>query len=504
MYIFPRFSGARPQSLRYLLIFVALSFCFLQACSSSSPDAGAPQAKKGKKGRGRGDGGGAVPVVVAKVTRRDVPIEVSAIGNAEAYATINIVAQIGGQLQQIFFREGDYVSKGAKLFTIDPSQLEAQVAQAEANLAKDEALLTQSEANMAKDTANQKYARDQAERYAKLFEQGIISKEQGDQLKSTADALEQNLRADKAAIDSIRAQMRADQAAIRNMKVQLGYTTIYSPIDGRTGNLTVKPGNIVAPNASSIITIAQVSPIFVTFSVPETHLYDIRRYMAKGGLRVEATPQDGGNGRVTGELTFVDNNVDTNTGSIKLKGTFANADRQLWPGEYVNVSLRLAMQQGALVVPNQAVQTGQEGTFVYVVNDKGVAEMRSVTAGTRVDQDLVIDKGLDEGETVVTEGQLRLEPGSRVAIGGPNGPGGGGGRGGRGGRRGGATADAPGGDGAAGGDGRGASGGEARGAGAASGEGRGAGGDGAAGGDGGGRGGFKGKGKGRGKREPQS
>jgi multidrug efflux system membrane fusion protein len=357
---------------------------------------------------------------------RSVPIEVSAVGNVEAYSTINVVPQISGQLTEIYFREGDFVQKGQKLFSIDPNQLEAQVAQAEANLARDEALLSQAEANLAKDSAGEKYARDQATRYAKLFAEGIVSKEQGDQLNSTADSLAQGVRADKAAGDSMRAQMRADQAAIRNLKVQLAFTTISSPIDGRTGNLTVKPGNVVNANASSLMSITQVQPIYATFSVPETHLSDIRRYMAQGKLIVQAAPQDGSTDKpAQGVLTFVDNNVDSATGTIKLKGTFPNSGRQLWPGEYVNVVLRMAVRQNALVVPNQAIQTGQDSTYVYVVKDDRTVEMRPVTAGLRVDQDLVIDKGLKAGETVVTEGQLRLAPGSRVQIGGPNGPGGG-------------------------------------------------------------------------------
>ena len=443
-------------NILYLSRFLKANLCLvsavaliLQGCAGTSSSGDDAAAKKGgKKGRGgRGDGGGPVPVVATKVTQRSVPIEVTAVGNVEAYSTINMVPQIGGQLTEVFFHEGDFVKKGAKLFTIDPSPIEAQVAQAEANLSRDEALLAQSEANLAKDVVGEKYARDQAARYAQLFAQGIVSKEQGDQLASTADSLTAGVRADRAAAESIKAQMRADQAAIRNLKVQLGYTTIYSPIDGRTGNLTVKPGNVVAANTSSLMSITQVQPIYATFSVPETHLSAIRRYMAQGRLSVEATPQDGSSSRAAqGQLTFVDNNVDSTTGTIKLKGTFPNAENTLWPGEYVNVVLRMAVQQNALVVPNQAVQTGQDGTYVYVVKDDRTVEMRPVTSSLRVDQDLVIDKGLAEGETVVTEGQLRLSPGSRVQIGGPNGPGG---RGGRAGRGGGRNGGGQGGDGAA-------------------------------------------------------
>jgi membrane fusion protein, multidrug efflux system len=465
--LFPKLK-LTPAKGCMICLWVAL--LILSGCAKSDSASDAPAGKKGgKKGRGgRGGDGGPVPVVVAKVTQKNVPIEISAVGNVEAYSTINIVPQIGGQLTEVFFSEGDFVSKGAKLFSIDPSPIEAQVAQAEANLARDEALLGQAEANLARDSSNEKYARDQASRYAQLFKEGIVSKEQGDQLAANADALGNTIKADRAAVDSAKAQMRADQANIRNLKVQQSYTSIYSPIEGRTGNLTVKRGNVVSANGSPLISIAQVEPIYVTFSVPETHLAEIRRYMTQGKLTVEAAPQDGSIGdSARGELTFVDNAVDTTTGSIKLKATIRNADRKLWPGEYVNVVLRMAIQQNALVVPNQAVQTGQDGTFVYVVGDNQAVEMRPVTTSMRVDQDLVVDKGLEAGETVVTEGQLRLAPGSRVQIGGPNGPG----EGGRGGRA--------------------ARGGRGRGEGGGNGESRG---------DGEG-GGFKGKGKGRGKKE---
>jgi multidrug efflux system membrane fusion protein len=273
------------------------------------------------------------------------------------------------------------------------------------------------------------HAHDQADRYAKLFEQGIVSKDQGEQLAANADALSQSVQADKASIESAKAQILADQANISNIKLQLAYTTIYSPIDGRTGNLTVKAGNIVSPNTTILMTITEVEPIYVTFAVPEGRLADIRRYMAQGSLQVEARGQDGSEAD-RGQLTFVDNNVDTTTGTIKLKGTFQNASHKLWPGEYVNVILRMSIQQNALVVPNQAVQTGQDGTYVYVVAEDRTVEMRPVKTGLRVDQDLVIDKGVQAGETIVTEGQLRLAPGSRVQMGGAGGFGGGRGAGG--------------------------------------------------------------------------
>jgi multidrug efflux system membrane fusion protein len=229
--------------------------------------------------------------------------------------------------------------------------------------------------------------------------------------------------ADKAAIDSARAQIVASRAAVENAvamvenaKVQMSYTAIRSPIDGRTGNLTVKLGNIVAPNTMELMTIAEVHPIYVTFSVPEAQLGDIKKYMAQGKLPVTAKSQNDDTILQIGVLTFTDNSVDSTTGTIKLKGTFQNADNKLWPGEFVRVSLRLTTRPNAVVVPNQAVQTGQDGQFVYVVKQDRTVELRPVVTGTRIDQDLVVDSGLQPGETIVTEGQLRLAPGTRVQF----------------------------------------------------------------------------------------
>src|SRR5579883_1161059 len=445
------------KRLIYLLAPVSLglvTFAFLatEGCGSKTEadatTSGAPgRGGRGRGGRGRGDFGGPVPVLVATVSQKDVPVNIDVIGNLEAYSTISVKAQVGGQLTKVYFQEGDYVKKDDPLFTVDPrpfqaqlSQAEAQLSQAQANLARDTASLGQAQANLARDTANQKYAETEAGRYAKLFEQGIVSREQSDQIHANSDALSQTILADKAAIESARAQIVASRAAVENAnamvenaKVQLGYTSIRSPIDGRTGNLAVKQGNIVAPNTMELMTIAEVHPIYVTFSVPEAQLGDIKKYMALGKLPVTARPQDDATNLETVVLTFIDNTEAATTGTIKLKGTFQNQDNKLWPGEFVRVTLRLTMRPNAVVVPNQAVQTGQDGQFVYVVKQDRTVEMRPVTTSTRVDQDLVVDNGLEPGETIVTEGQLRLAPGAHVQFGGGRG---GRGEGGGGGRRG--------------------------------------------------------------------
>ena len=401
---------------RGILCLILASTVALQSCSKDSEAASSADGSGKGGGRGKRGTGGSAPVTVTQVSRREVPIEIRVVGNVEAYSTITVKAQVGGQLTAVYFKEGDYVKKGDKLFTIDPRQLEAQLAQAEANLARDTALLSQSEANLLRDTASQQYALGDADRYAQLVAASIISKEQGAQLRANADALSQSVQADKAAIESARAQIVADRANIDNVKVQLSYTTITSPIDGRTGNMPVKEGNVVNANTTDLVTINQVTPIYVTFGAPEGRLADLKKYMARGTLQVTAQPQDNSEGTERGQLTFVDNAVDTATGSIKLKGTFGNADLKLWPGQFVNVALRLTTRPNALVVPSQVVQTGQDGQFLYVVRDDQTAEMRPVTVGPRVDQDIVIEKGLEPGETVVVDGQLRLAHGSRVQV----------------------------------------------------------------------------------------
>jgi multidrug efflux system membrane fusion protein len=379
---------------------------------SDAPGGGGGGGKGGKRGAG-----GDVPVTVAKATQRDVPVEIQVIGNVEAYSTITIKAQVSGQLTKVYFHEGDFVHKGEKLFSIDPRPLEAAYSQALANIARDQAALGQAEANLSRDQAQAKYQDTQAKRYADLYAGGVISKDQSEQLRAGADAMAQTVNADKAAIESARAAIGASKATAENAKVQLSYTDIPSPIDGRTGNLTVKEGNVLGANNMDLMTINQIEPIYVTFSVPEAQLPSIKKYMAMGKLVVRARPQDGDvKDEDLGVLTFVDNTVDVSTGTIKLKGTFPNAAHKLWPGQFVRVTLKLTTQPNAVVVPNQAINTGQNGSFVYVVKQDRTAEQRPVVTGARVDQDMVVNEGLEPGETVVVEGQLRLAPGMRVVV----------------------------------------------------------------------------------------
>ena len=399
------------------LIGLLLASLATQGCSTT--DTSANSGKKGKKGKG-GDAG-PVPVEVAKVVRKNVPIDITAVGNVEPLSTVSVRPQVSGQIEEVFIQDGQYVAKGQKLFQIDARPFEAQVAQVEATLSRDRAQLGQAQANLARDLANEKYAREVAGRYVQLFAEGVVSRDDRDRLAASADALSQLVIADKAAIESVQAQIQADTANLSQIKLQLSFTTIYSTLDGRAGNVTVKAGNIVTANQTEVLSIAQVQPIYVTFSVPENRLGEIQRFMAGTRLPVEAAGQDDLKSPERGVLTFIDNNVDSTTGTIKLKGTFQNANRKLWPGEYANVTLSLSVQSNALVIPTQAMQTGQDGTYVYVVDADHKADVRPITIGLRGESELVVDKGLSEGDMVVTQGQLRLAPGMRVSVAGEGG-----------------------------------------------------------------------------------
>jgi membrane fusion protein, multidrug efflux system len=429
------------RSARAVPVVLVLVFCGgFAACSRTDASASTPDRGGGGRGRGgRGGGeGGPVPVTVATVQQRDVPVEVAAIGNVEAFETVSVRSQVTGMVTEVKFREGDFVKKGDQLFTIDPRPYQALLEQARANLARDEALLAQSQAQLSRDQAQSEYLQQTSQRSAELAERGILSKDMLQQAQAQAAANVAAVKADQAAVQSARAQLGAQQAAVDNAAVQLTYTVIRSPINGRTGNLTMKPGNLATANTTELTTIAQVEPVYVTFAVPAPRLAAIRGHHGRDPLTVTALPQDENTAAASGSLVFVDNAVDTSTDTIKLKARFENTDHRLWPGEFARVTLDLATLPAATVVSSEAVQTGQDGPFVFVVKPDSTVEQRAVTIAQRVNDDVVIGQGLKPGETVVTEGQLRLEPGSRVQ---PPGAGGGersGGRGGgRGGRRGG-------------------------------------------------------------------
>ena len=389
--------------------FLSVAVVATAGCGSTS----AAAANGGGRG-GRGNGGAAVPVVVGRVVQKDVPIDITSIGNVEAFSTISVRSQVTGTLTAVRFREGDDVKAGDVLFAIDSRPYQAVLDQAQANFTRDKALLAQAEAQLARDIATDSYNTASSARLSSLNERGLIPRDQTEQGKAAAAASTALVNADKAAVDGARAQLVAQQAAVDSAKLQLDYTTIKSPINGRTGNLTVKPGNLVTANATELITITEITPVYVTFSLPAVHLDEVKRHQGDGAIGVSATPQATGGQTARGTLTFVDNAVDPATDTIKMKATFANADRSLWPGQFARVTLRVATLSNATVVPSEAVQTGQDGQFVFLVKKDSTVEQRPITTGETVDQDVVVKDGLKAGDSVVTEGQLRLEPGSRI------------------------------------------------------------------------------------------
>lgn len=336
-----------------------------------------------------------VPVSLGIVVQKHVPVTLRAIGNVEPYQTVGVKSQISGELQEVHFREGQDVNKGDLLFTLDQRQLKADLARAEGNLQRDE--------------AQARNARVQAQRYAALLKEGVVAQQQYDQFVSNADALD--------------ATVAADRAAVEYARLQLQYTRISAPISGRTGSIQVHRGNIVKANDVDLVTINQIAPINVQFAVPEQQLGEVKHYMAARTLKVEAVTRSDDPARPAGtllasagELTFIDNTVDPATGTIKLKGTFNNRDRNLWPGQFVDVVLTLSTEQNAVVVPSQAVQTGQRGSYVFVVAEDNTADMRAITVKRTAGTETIVSSGLTPGERVVTDGQLRLTRGAKVEM----------------------------------------------------------------------------------------
>ncbi len=358
----------------------------------------------------------AVPVTAADALEKSVPLQLAAVGNAMAYTSVAIKSQVSGQIVQVHFKEGQDVAKGELLFTIDPRPFEAALRQAEAALVQRQAEGQQAVANLERDTAQLANARVQERRYRELVERELVAREQYDQFQTSLATMEATVQADHAAVANAQASARAAQALVDNAKLQLAYTTIQAPIDGRTGNVMVQVGNVVKGNDDSpIVVINQVHPIYVSFSVPEQHLGDIKKYRAEGSLRVEVRPPHQTQTLATGALTFINNAVDQTTATIQLKATFPNTDNALWPGQFVDVVLTLT-SRAAIVVPSQAIQAGQQGPFLFVVKADQTVESRPVVVGTRLGAETIVEQGLRAGERVVTDGQLRLVPGARVEI----------------------------------------------------------------------------------------
>jgi multidrug efflux system membrane fusion protein len=357
---------------------------------------------------------GPVAVRAVPASMTSVPLEVSAIGNVEAMASVDIKARVISQIVRVNFQEGQDVHTGEVLFELDQRPFLDSIRENEANLARDKALVDQSRANVLKDEANITSSKAQAERALALQKEGINSREQTETVVATADGWRASREADQAAVISAEAAVRADEARIADAKLQLSYTTIKAPITGRTGAIQVKPGNLVKDNDATLVNILQTQPIYVTFSVPEQQLAAIRRYDASQPLSVQATATGGS--PETGKLRFIDNTVDTSTGTIKLKAVFDNVHRQLWPGQFVTVQAQLALEPNRVIVPTLTVETGPTGKFVWVMGADNTVAIRPVNVLRTWGDNSVISSGLQSGEMVISEGQMRLAPGSKVRV----------------------------------------------------------------------------------------
>jgi multidrug efflux system membrane fusion protein len=371
-----------------LKILVPISLLFLLVLAGCTDSVGPTQTSSASGVIARPQDTSAVPVMVAKVERSTIPVELHAIGAGQAFKTVSVESQVAGIVKEVQYRQGQFVRQGELLITLDKGPFLAALAQSEAALARDKA---QAQLDQA-----------QLQRYNQLYKQGIVSKEQYDEYLATSTAAE--------------ATVNVDEAAIQTAKIQLSYCSIYAPISGVTGAQLIYPGAAVKANDLPVlVVINQVSPIYVNFSVPQQYLESVKRLMARSRLSVQATPT-GDSTPESGFLTFVNNTVDPSTGTIELRASFPNTAQRLWPGQFSNVLLRLGEQRNVLVVPSQAVQTGQQGDYVFVAKPDMTVDVRQVNVGQTVNNETEVLRGLSLGETVITDGQVRLAPGTRVYV----------------------------------------------------------------------------------------
>lgn len=428
------------RQLVYALIFFAaigVAVAFFHKGQTTSTAEGTTNAQK--------QGVEAVPVLTAVATMKSLPLEIRNIGNVEPYSIVNVIAQVGGQLTHVYFTQGEDVKRGDLLFLIDPRPYKAQLQQAEANVVRDQSQIRsaqanlerdtaaahQAEANLTRDTAQQRYADVEVGRYQTLVREGAVSHEQSDQIntnsqtagatvlsdKAAVENAKAVMSADKAAIGQARASLAADQAAAENLRIQLGFTEIRSSVDGVTGALNFYEGNVVRANDTTpLVTINQIAPIYVTFSVPETNLDQIKKAQALGVLKVKVFINGSKEHTEEGHLSFIDNTVDKTTGAIKIRATFPNADRLLWPGQFVNVVVTLPQLAESVVIPSRAVQSDQQGQSVFVVKPDNTVIFAPVEVQRTRGEYSVITKGLQAGDVVVIDGQLKLTPGAAVKV----------------------------------------------------------------------------------------
>jgi len=377
--------------LKFLLIFPLL---LLLACKQKP----ATQAAQGPP---------VVPVAVARATQESVPREIRAVGSVESAATAQIRSQVAGQLVTVHFTEGQSVAKDQLLFEIDRRPFEEALKQAEAAVVRDRAEIRQAQATLARDSAQLKNAMAEAGRYDELSRAGVISRSQHERVQTDANVYRESTRASEAVIERAQAALQADLAAVDKAKLELSWCSIRAPFAGRTGAVLVHAGNLVKANDTVLVVLHQISPIYVTFTAPERYLNDIRRLSSthKLGVSVDA---------LRGQLALIDNAVDSATGTIRLKAAFDNRTGTLWPGQFVNAVLTLDRVDNATVVPAEAIQTGQQGSFVYVVKNDQSVEIRPVVSGASANGKSIVQEGVKPGEVVVTDGHLRIFPGAKV------------------------------------------------------------------------------------------
>ena len=376
------------------------------------------------------------PVTVATAVAQDVATYLDSLGKIVARETVAIQPQVSGRIMQLHFTDGANVRKGQLLFTIDPRPFEANLKQAQANLARDGALKKQAEANLARESAREKWGLTQVERYRTLVEQGVVPREQYQQLRADYDTLQANTEAARAAVRSADETIKVDNAAIETAKVQLSYCYIHSPIDGRAGQRLVDVGNVVNPGGSSannsnngaipdnaLLVIERLDPIYADFTISQNNLSAVQEQMRTGALKAEVRLPDTNEDAIPGQLTFVDNAVQNQTGQVTLRATLPNPDHRFWPGRFVNVRLVLSTVQSAVLVPSSAPQMSANGSYVYVVKPDSTAEQRPVSLGQRQGDLIVVEKGVQPGERIVTNGQLGVTPGGKVVVDQPRGAG---------------------------------------------------------------------------------
>jgi membrane fusion protein, multidrug efflux system len=359
-----------------------------------------------------------IPVRAVRAVSADVPLEIAAVGNVEAIDSVDVKARVAGEINRVAFTEGENVTRGQLLFSIDREALQRQALEEEANLERDAAMEQQARAVVARDAAAEKQSYSEADVARKLGALGVISGQRVNQMVTTSDSAQASLRADQAAVEAAAGTTRVDRARLAETQLQLHFSDVAAPISGRAGAVMVKAGGMVRDNDTTLVTLLQLAPISVTFGIPEQSLMEVRRLNSAGQLVVKASTD--ANTAAEGHLAFIDNTVNPATGTIRLKAAFPNTDNALWPGEFVSVRLRLGMETGRTVVPESSIQEGLDGKYVWLIKS-GVASITSVTVARTYrpssgPEQAIIGSGIKAGDLVVTEGQLRLTAGASVAV----------------------------------------------------------------------------------------